>query len=154
MIFGNPDDFALQFDIVDGWNTPGDTWRNGVFSMYVGGERVFHFVDVLELRTISGFYRTLRLKCDTAVCDVDAARLYEEAHSYFYGDSDALRAGLMTLVCTAMEDRSCFVYLMRCASHDRFIWRIDEGQGVHEYLCSSSAVNDALEGLSACAALK
>ena len=52
MIFGNPDSFALQFDIVDGWNVPGDIWRNGIFSMYLGGGRVFHFVDVVELRTI------------------------------------------------------------------------------------------------------
>jgi hypothetical protein len=41
MIFGNPDSFALQFDIVDGWNVPGDIWRNGIFSMYLGGGECF-----------------------------------------------------------------------------------------------------------------
>ena len=96
----------------------------------------------------------MRFSCDGGACDIDATRSYEEAHNYFYGDSGSLRLGLMTLACTAMEDRSCFVYIMKCADHDRFIWSFDEGQVVREFLCPSNALNNALEGLSICAVLK
>ncbi|WP_197715391.1 Imm42 family immunity protein [Aquitalea magnusonii] len=31
MIFGEPFYFALQFDVVEAWNSPESIWRNGLF---------------------------------------------------------------------------------------------------------------------------
>ncbi|MEZ1778117.1 Imm42 family immunity protein, partial [Pseudomonas aeruginosa] len=56
MIVGDPFYFAIQFYVVDSWNSPGDSWRNGIFYLYVSGEKIFSVVDVLELETIFSFY--------------------------------------------------------------------------------------------------
>jgi len=50
MIYGDPFNFALQFDVVETWNTPGDIWKM-FFSLYVNGNKLFDVVDIFELTT-------------------------------------------------------------------------------------------------------
>ena len=49
MIYGDPFRFALQFDVVESWNEPGDIWKNGLFALYIEGDKVFDVVDSFEL---------------------------------------------------------------------------------------------------------
>lgn len=114
MIVGDPFCFALQFDVVVGWNLPGDSWRNGVFSLYIKGERVFSAVDVFELRAIFSFYsNALVERLPVNDSELNKAELYKSASDYFWGDGIELVDGLFDLTPTAMSDSKCFLYFIR-----------------------------------------
>jgi hypothetical protein len=106
MIIGEPTYLALHFDVVEEWNLPGNTWRNGVFSLCLGGEATFCASDVVELKTTIGFYSKAGI-LDLPISDIkiDAVDLYRNAESYFAGDGERLIDGLFDMTCTAMGDK-------------------------------------------------
>lgn len=151
MILGDPFYFALQFDVVESWNSPGDTWKNGLFSLYVGGQRVFGFVDVFELRTTFGFYCQAPVDklCPNDVV-IDGATLYRNAEDYFTGEGEELIDGLFDMTCTAMGDNGVYLYFLKTGSGDRLVWSIDDGASVSEIMLAPGTICGVIEELRAC----
>lgn len=150
MILGDPYAFAVQFDVVESWNIPGDSWKNGVFILYVDGQRIFDCLDVVELKTTLGFYSGLPLESlGYGEVESDFVALYREAESYFTGDGESLSEGLCSLTCTAMEDRGCYVYFQRCTEGDRFVWSINGGANISEAIFPSGTLKSVMDRLSA-----
>ncbi|GHT94856.1 hypothetical protein AGMMS49545_16810 [Betaproteobacteria bacterium] len=59
MIFGDPDKFAILFDIVEEWNDDLSLWKNGVFFIYVDGIIIPSTLNTFELRTTLAVFNTL-----------------------------------------------------------------------------------------------
>lgn len=149
MIIGNPYNFAIQFDVVEAWNTPGDLWRNGVFRMYLNGVSVFDVLDVVELRTTIGFYSKLPLELLTPGEHLGSAHaVYTESNEYFVGDEDCLSSAICNLTCTAMGDRECYVYYEAGLDSDRFIWSVDEGLTVNDVLLPAGSLEKVVREIS------
>lgn len=129
MIYGDPFYFALQFDVVNAWNTAGDIWKNGLFSLYINGGKVFDIVDVFELKTTFSFYSKAPID-DLNVNDsgVEAVVLYKNARDYFIGDGEMLIDGLFDMTCTAMGDNGCYLYFIKTSNGDRLVWSTDRGE--------------------------
>ncbi|NMK48874.1 immunity 42 family protein [Achromobacter sp. Bel] len=147
MIVGDPFYFSLQFDVVDNWNLPHDSWKNGVFSLYVDGERIFSAVDVFELRTIISFYSNTPID-ELRVNDtqIDCSELYKVANEYFWGDGPELLDGLFDLTATAMSDRACFLYFLKTSVGDRLVWKVGD-ESVKELYLKVGTVLDVIEKL-------
>lgn len=145
MIYGDPFIFALQFDVVEAWNAPGDTWKNGLFSLYVDGQRLFGNINPVELKTTLGFYSSAPLD---ELCvnhsSIDAHGLYQNAASYFTGDGTKLIDGLFDMTCTAMEDNECYLYFMKKSEGDLLIWSLDGGMNVSERILPKNTVSDVV----------
>lgn len=145
MIYGDPFLFALQFDVVDAWNTPGDTWKNGLFSLYIDGQRLFGNIDPIELKTTFAFYSNAPLdKICVNDSSIDANHLYQNAESYFTGDGTELIDGLFDMTCTAMGDNACYLYFMKKSEGDFLIWSIDDGRNVSEKILPQNTVSEVL----------
>lgn len=147
MIVGDPFNFSLQFDVVDNWNLSDDSWRNGVFSLYINGERVFCVVDVFELRTIISFYSNAPIE-ELRVNDtqIDSSELYKVASEYFWGDGPELLDGLFDLTATAMSDSACFLYFIKTSVGDRLVWKVG-GERVKELYLEVGTVLDVIKRL-------
>ncbi|RAT09654.1 MULTISPECIES: immunity 42 family protein [Lonsdalea] len=148
MIYGDPFVFALQFDVVEAWNIPGDTWKNGVFSLYVDGERLFNTIEVVELKTAFNFYSNAPLD-ELCVNDliIDADSLYRNAENYFTGDGTELIDGLFDMTCTAMEDNACYIYFIKTTEGDRLVWSIDNGEHVIEKILPKNTIKEVINQL-------
>lgn len=151
MIVGDPLFFALQFDVVDSWNSSDGFWKNGVFSLYINGERVFGVLDVFELRTILSFYSKLPMD-DLRVNDlvVSGKDVYENADSYFLGDGTVLMDGVLDLTCTPMGDSDCYLYFVRMRARDRLVWSVDGGINISEFFLEAGFMSKFLKSLNAC----
>lgn len=147
MIVGDPFYFSLQFDAVDHWNLPGDSWRNGIFSLYINGERVFSVVDVFELTAIISFYANAPIE-ELRVNDaqIDSAELYKVASEYFWGDGTELLDGLFDLTATAMSDSGCFLYFIKTSRGDRLVWKVG-GASVKEIYLEMGTISDVIKRL-------
>lgn len=134
--------------MVDEWNTPGDIWRNGLFSLYINGGKVFGAVDVFELTTTFIFYSKVPIN-DLKINDlsIDAVSLYKNAKEYFIGESDELIDGLFDMTCTAMGDKSCYLYFIKTSSGDRLVWSIDGDNKVNEIILPSGTIFDVIDKL-------
>ncbi|HEJ9031772.1 TPA: immunity 42 family protein [Serratia marcescens] len=145
MIYGDPFYFSLQFDVVEAWNAPGDVWRNGLFSLYVNGDKIFDVVDVFELMTTFSFYSKSPVD-DLVVNDVniDATDLYKNARDYFIGDGESLISGLFDMTCTAMGDNGCYLYFIKTSSGDRLVWSADRGVKINEVMLPSGTILDVI----------
>lgn len=148
MIYGDPFYFALQFDVVDAWNTPGDIWRNGLFSLYIDGDKVFDTVDVFELTTTFSFYSKAPVN-ELSINDlsIEAIALYKNARDYFIGDGEELIDGLFDMTCTAMGDNGCYLYFIKTNSGDRLVWSIDGGSKINEIILPSGTILDVINKL-------
>lgn len=141
MIYGDPFKFALQFDVVEEWNSIGSEWRNGLFAMFIDGESIYASIDVVELRTTLGFFKAVpNSPRDCGMPETSASELFQAAHDYFMGDGEERPNGVVSLTCTAMGDVGCCVYLMASASEDRIVWSFDEGLTVSEYVQEAGTV--------------
>lgn len=150
MIYGDPFKFALQFDVVEAWNVQGSEWKNGVFALYVGGDRLFSLVDSVELRTTLSFYGNAPISqvgFGKAGCSAKLA--FEDAYGYFIGDSNVLSDGVVNLTCTSMADAGVIVYLVKLSSGDRIVWSLDRGVTVSECLLDTGAVAKTISILPA-----
>ncbi|MDD9664274.1 MULTISPECIES: immunity 42 family protein [Klebsiella] len=143
MIYGDPFIFALQFDVVETWNAPDDTWKNGLFSLYIDGQRLFDSINPVELKTTFGFYFNAPLdKLCVNDSSIDANGLYQNAASYFTGDGTELIDGLFDMTCTAMEDHACYLYFMKKSKGDLLLWSLDGGRNVSEKILPPNTVSD------------
>ncbi|WP_454669940.1 Imm42 family immunity protein [Achromobacter kerstersii] len=147
MIVGDPFNFSLQFDVVDNWNLSDDSWRNGVFALYINGERVFSVVDVFELRAIISFYSNAPIE-ELRVNDtqIDSSELYKVASEYFWGDGSELLDGLFDLTATAMIDSACFLYFIKTSVGDRLVWKVGS-ERVKELYLEVGTVLDVIKRL-------
>ncbi|MDH2912048.1 immunity 42 family protein [Kosakonia sp. HypNH10] len=142
MIYGDPFIFALQFDVVEALNAPGDTWKNGLFSLYIDGQRLFGNINPVELKTTLGFYSSVPLdKLCVNDSSIDAHSLYQNAASYFTGDGTELIDGLFDMTCTAMEDNDCYLYFMKKREGDLLIWSLDGGMNVSEKILPKNTLS-------------
>lgn len=150
MIVGDPFFFALQFDVVESWNSNDGFWKNGVFSLYINGERVFGVLDVFELRTILSFYSKVPVD-DLRVNDlvVSGKDIYENADSYFLGDGTVLMDGVLDLTCTPMGDSDCHLYFVRTRARDRLVWSVDGGVNINEFFLEAGFMSKFVKSLNA-----
>lgn len=148
MIYGDPFCFALQFDVVEVWNDPGDIWKNGMFSLYVEGNKLFGIVDVFELTTTFSFYAKAQIN-DLHVNDLDisAIALYKNARDYFIGDGEELIDGLFDMTCTAMGDNGCYLYFIKTSKGDRLVWSIDRGKEINETILPPGTIYSVIDKL-------
>ncbi|AJF74786.1 hypothetical protein TE10_23275 [Raoultella ornithinolytica] len=148
MIYGDPFCFALQFDVVEAWNIPKDVWKNGVFSLYVEGNKLFDVVDVFELTTTFSFYSKAPINAlNVNDVSVDAIALYQNAWDYFIGDSEELIDGLFDMTCTAMGDNGCYLYFLKTSNGDRLVWSIDRGKKINETMLPSGTIQCVIDKL-------
>ncbi|HAB91385.1 MAG TPA: hypothetical protein DCF43_03485 [Pseudomonas sp.] len=151
MIIGDPFDFALQFEIVKVWNAPDDVWKNGLFSLYISGRRVFGCVDVFELTTTFGFYHDAPVETlSTNNLVVGKEVLYQNAEDFFMGDGEELIGGLFDMTCTAMGDNGVHLYFIKTVSGDRLVWSVDNGISVSEAMLAPGTVAEVIQELRAC----
>lgn len=150
MIVGDPFYFALQFDVIDNWNSPDDSWRNGIFSLYINGEKIFGIVDVFELRTILSFYSKAPVdELCVSNTQLDGVAIYRNASEYFWGDGVELEKGLFDLTATAMSDNGCFVYFIKTSVGDRLVWSVD-GLEVKEVYLEIGTISAVIKKLRTC----
>ncbi|EPL6454720.1 immunity 42 family protein [Providencia rettgeri] len=148
MICGDPFFFAIQFDVVKPWCVQNDIWVNGVFTLYIEGDKLFDIVDVFELKTILSFYTNSPVnKLCTNDINIDAVKLYKNAENYFTGDGEDLIDGLFYLTCTAMEDNGIYLYFIKTSAADRLVWSKDNGSNVHETILPSGTISDVINQL-------
>ncbi|WP_168386432.1 immunity 42 family protein [Erwinia amylovora] len=148
MIYGDPFSFALQFEVVSAWNVPGDTWKNGLFSLYIDGKRLFEIIDPVELKTTFSFYANAPLDelCINNL-SIDAVSLYRNAESYFTGDGTELIDGLFDMTCTAMEDNACYLYFLKISEGDRLIWSVNNGEHITEKILPKKTISAVISQL-------
>lgn len=148
MIYGDPFAFALQFEVVDAWNIPGDTWKNGIFSLYVDGQRLFSAIEPVELKTSFSFYSNAPLDelCINSL-SIDADSLYRNAESYFTGDGVDLIDGLFDMTCTAMGDNACYLYYLKTNEGDRLLWSMDDGKHITEKILPKNTISEVIRQL-------
>lgn len=133
MIYGDPFTFALQFDVVDSWNAPGDIWKNGMIAIYIDGKRIFSIVDVFELATTLSFYsksKVEELKENNTLSS--ASEVFINAQENFQGDEEVFIDGLLDLTCTAMEDNGCYLYFLKTNNGDRLVWRSESAGDIND----------------------
>lgn len=148
MIYGDPFYFSLQFDVVDNWNIPDDIWKNGIFSLYVEGNKIFDVVDVFELTTTFSFYSNAPVdKLSINDLCVDAASLYKNAREYFVGDGEVLIDGLFDMTCTAMGDNDCYLYFLKTSFGDRLVWSLRGQDIVQETILPSGTISGVINQL-------
>lgn len=151
MVIGDPFCFAIQYDVVESWNIPGDIWKNGLFSIYIDGRRIFGSVDAIELVTTIGCYQNFPFEGLVANdLNMDADSVYKKAQEYFYGGSDQILDGLFGFTCTAMEDLGCCLYFMKTTSGDRLVWSVDNGANVSEITLEPGTVKKVVDKLKEC----
>ncbi|MGC6390117.1 immunity 42 family protein [Ewingella sp. S1.OA.A_B6] len=148
MIYGDPFYFALQFDVVESWSPPDGMWKNGLFSLYVDGKKLFDVIDVFELKTTFGFYLKAPIG-DLNVNDlnIDSIALYENARDYFIGDGEELIDGLFDMTCTPMEDNGCYLYFIKTSFGDRLVWSADNGVKINEIKLPSGTIYNVINEL-------
>jgi len=148
MIFGDPFCFALQFDVVECWNEPGDIWKNGLFTLYVEGKKLFDTVDAFELRTTLSFYSKAPIS-DLFINDLDILpdELYKNAKDYFLGDGEELIDGLFDMTCVPMEDHRCYLYFIRTSVGDRLVWSTDTSDSINETVLPSGTILNVINKL-------
>lgn len=151
MIYGDPFYFSLQFDAVECWNSPDDTWRNGVFTLCLDGKKLFDAVDVFELRTVLSFYSKAPIE-QLVVNDLDisADEVYNNAKDYFLGDGEKLIDGLFDMTCVPMEDNRCYLYFIKTSYGDRLIWSTDTGDSINETILPSGTILNVINKLKNC----
>lgn len=122
MIYGDPFGFAIQYDVVKAWNENKNFWKNGLFFIYIGGEKI-GLVDVVELKTAISFYR----KCG----DVEVAyyeenpefrEIYRLGMNCFYGDGNDASGSVIDLTCTAFGDGGLFIFYTKTQASDVLVW--------------------------------
>ncbi|WP_210530785.1 immunity 42 family protein [Pantoea ananatis] len=133
MIYGDPFHFALQFDVVECWNDPDDIWKNGLFTLYIEGKKVFDDVDAFELRTTFSFYSKSPIN-QLVINDLDfgADELYNNAKDYFLGGGEKLIDGLFDMTCVPMEDKRCYLYFIKTSVGDRLVWSANTSDQINE----------------------
>jgi len=148
MIYGDPFRFALQFDVVESWNEPGNTWKNGLFALYIEGDKVFDVVDSFELRTTFSFYSKAPIN-ELAIndLDVDKNKLYTNAKDYFLGEGGKLIDGLFDMTCVPMEDNRCYLYFMKTNTGDRLVWSTNNSSKINEAVLPSGTIFNVLNEL-------
>lgn len=151
MIYGDPFCFALQFDVVERWNEPGDIWKNGLFTLYIEGEKLFDVIDVFELRTTFGFYSKAPIN-ELSINDLDVGpdELYNNAKDYFLGDGEELIEGLFDMTCVPMEDNCCYLYFIKTSAGDRLVWNTSTSDSINETVLPSGTILNVINRLKDC----
>ncbi|MFY3137463.1 Imm42 family immunity protein [Achromobacter xylosoxidans] len=122
MIYGDPFNFAIQYDVVKVWNENENFWKNGLFFIYVGGEKI-GLVDVVELKTTIGFYK----RCGGAEVEfyednIKFRQIYNAGMSRFYGDDTVVPGSVGDLTCTAFGDCGLFLFYAKTQKSDVLVW--------------------------------
>lgn len=148
MIYGDPFIFSIQFDVVRDWTDSSCFWVNGLFSLFVGGERLLDVVDVVELKTAVNFYAKMEFEnIEEGDSAISAKELFASAHRYFFKGESAILEGVQDMTCTFLEDAGLFIYFQKTEHADRLVWSKDFGNLVHEALLPRGAVNGVIEGI-------
>ncbi|WP_225774690.1 Imm42 family immunity protein [Pseudomonas sp. Marseille-Q5115] len=130
MIVGDPFNFAVQFDMVEQWNSD-EFWRNGIFSLYINGVRLPNILDVTELRASLACYIKLEdIVASNGLEGIAAEYIYEKTNSYLFGDGTDYIDGVYDLTCTMMADAGCHAYWIGCAESEIFVWSLNGGENI------------------------
>ena len=131
MIIGDPYLFALEFQKIENWTSLGDAWINGIFVLYIDGNRLPPRVDTAELRTSLGTYLGIKFsEFNSSTTHLSNAELFKLIKRYVcqedeQADDDIKNIKLLDLTCTVMEDQGCYVFLVRKSEHECLIWTTD-----------------------------
>lgn len=150
MIYGEPFDFAIQFDVVDCWTDPDGYWLNGMFCMFVDGRRMVEAVEVTELKVAVNFYAKMELdRVIDGDPEITAENLFKTAHDYFFCGGAHLISSVQDLTCTYLSDFGCFIYFQQLTNSDRLVWSCDFGKTVHEKIMSVGTVINVVKSIGA-----
>lgn len=151
MIYGDLFRFALQFDVVECWNDPGNIWKNGLFALYIEGKKVFDVVDAFELRTTFSFYSKAPInELSINELDIDVSEIYKNAKDYFLGDGEKLIDGLFDMTSVPMEDNRCYLYFIKTSVGDRLVWSTDTSDRINETVLPSGTILNVINELQDC----
>ncbi|WP_460067957.1 Imm42 family immunity protein [Pseudomonas sp. H1_G08] len=114
MIYGEPFIFSIQFDVVRDWNDSSCFWANGLFSLFVCGERLLDVVDVVELKTAVNFYAKMEFEnVEEGDSAISAKELFASAHRYFFKGESAILEGVQDITCTFLGDAGLFIFFKK-----------------------------------------
>ncbi|WP_434729399.1 Imm42 family immunity protein [Pseudomonas soli] len=150
MIAGDPDRFAVKFQVVDAWNVQGDSWRNGVLYVYAGGVRIFDAVEALELRSALSFFSGIRLPDSTTNVMYEDREVFDNARAYFSGALGDLLPGIADFSATEAEDSGFMRYFKMERDGDRLVWSRDDGHTVEGIKLETGTVAAVIEQLKTC----
>ncbi|MHA3735473.1 Imm42 family immunity protein [Pseudomonas sp. Eth.TT006] len=150
MIYGDPFLFSIQFDAVGDWTDSNCFWINGLFSVFVAGERLLDIVDVIELKTTVNFYAKMKFE-DIKEGDsaISAKELFASAHGYFFKEEAVVMEDVQDMTCTFLGDAGLFIYFQKTEHADRLVWSKDFGNVVHEALLPRGVVSGVIGSIDA-----
>lgn len=149
MIFGDPFKFSLQFDVVEEWNVQDGYWRNGLFSMYVNGERLFKSIEPVELRTTYSFFRETKIsEFNFDDFNFPLSDFIKNINNYFMGDGETLENGVTNLTCTAMIDNGINVYYIKSTSADLIMWSLGFGDEISSCILDPGTIDAVIQKLA------
>lgn len=147
MIYGDPFDFAIQYDVVEVWNENKNFWKNGLFFIYIGGEKI-GLVDVVELKTTIGFYKRCGgVEVEFYADNLEFREIYRAGMNRFYGDDTVVPGSVGDLTCTAFGDRGLFLFYARTQKSDVLVWGDAEAEGVKGKVFPLGTVTSVLQEL-------
>lgn len=148
MIVGDPFCFAINYDVVAEWNSVGDLWKNGIFFIYINGQRIGE-LDVVELRTTLSFYKKNHdWKISSEGAGASSRELYEAGFDLFYGEGKDNFYCIYDLTCTAFGDRGTFLFLCKTPNGERLVWSGSEGVNIEEVTLSPGTLKEVFSALS------
>ncbi|WP_130929610.1 Imm42 family immunity protein [Pseudomonas sp. Sample_20] len=113
MIYGDPFIFSIQFDVVRDW-TDSCFWVNGLFSLFVCGERLLDVVDVVELKTAVNFYAKMEFEnIEEGDPAISAKELFASAHRYFFKGESAILEGVQDITCTFLGGAPVCLFIFK-----------------------------------------
>lgn len=119
MIVGDPFLFAIQFDIVDEWNEETrDSWTNGLFDIYINGERYPQELSEVELNgdlsfLLSGFHNEMYEISEYELSIFKKNALTDELHNQLIFEKK-----IVDLASSAIADEGVSIYFLFSKEYD------------------------------------
>lgn len=155
MIVGDPFNFAFAWDVVDEWNEKETYWKNGIFTIYVGGTRFPEKLEVSELKTSLGTYINLNFsgfnKSKFFLLDYSQRISAMKRHlrqASTDEDKDLLKnESIIDLTCSVLEDLHCWIYLVKISENEESVMILTETEKVSEHVFPLGTVQHIVEQL-------
>lgn len=156
MIYGNPNDFAIWFDVVPEWSNP--EFIEGVFTIFIDGrilldEKIRDSATLqVQLGDCDLILSNLKNYHGNAKTDFSNEDLYFRAdHPRYIVDSDVVDNDLepegVEVAPMIVKDTGWDVYLFGAGDEERLIYSKDEGKTVFEKRLARGTVEKVLRSL-------
>ncbi|GHS88286.1 hypothetical protein FACS189487_06220 [Campylobacterota bacterium] len=138
MIFGNPDEFAISFDIVEDWNDDPCLWKNGVFFIYIDGIIIPPALNTFELRTTLAVFNAVEADMFYGnKVELPKSDLIKMVRSYAIGSGEGLdtdyfiellnKRVIWEISGDTLEDQRYFIFVIKDSVSESVLWSDPKG---------------------------